>query len=248
MTFVLLPPEIVESLADDAETLALIHSSELSPSMLTELRSIGFPDNLGLLPAGPSAAEAWTAMRCALDLLKADADATEFDRLAADYASIYLTSGYGVSPCESTWFDDDHLICQDAMFQLREVYRAAGLGAADWRRRSDDHFVLQLAYISHALRNAKAVGDWRGIAQVMDEHLLRWLPEFAARIAHRCDTAFYAGLAVLTAAWCEEFRDMIAEQLGEPRPSREEIELRLNPKPQAVPIPIHFVPSVGPVV
>jgi hypothetical protein len=41
---------------------------------------------------------------------------------------------------------------------------------------------------------------------------------------------------------------MIAEQLGEPRPSREEIELRLNPKPQAVPIPIHFVPSVGPVV
>jgi hypothetical protein len=127
MTFVLLPPEIVESLADDAETLALIHSSELSPSMLTELRSIGFPDNLGLLPAGPSAAEAWTAMRCALDLLKADADATEFDRLAADYASIYLTSGYGVSPCESTWFDDDHLICQDAMFQLREVYRAAGL-------------------------------------------------------------------------------------------------------------------------
>jgi TorA maturation chaperone TorD len=134
------------------------------------------------------------------------------------------------------------------MFQLREVYRAAGLGAADWRRRSDDHFVLQLAYISHALRGAKAVDDWRGIAQVMDEHLLRWLPEFAARIASRCDTAFYAGLAVLTVAWCEEFRDLVAMKLGEPRPSCEEIELRLNPKPQAVPIPIHFVPSIGPAV
>lgn len=243
-----LPPEIVESLADDAETLAWVHSRELAPSMLSELRAIGFPDNLALLPNGSRTKEAWAAMRSALGPLPPDGQEQAFDQLAADYAAIYLTAAYGVSPCESAWFDDDHLVFQDAMFQLRDIYRLAGLGAADWRRRSEDHLVLQLAYISHAVRSAVNVDDWRGIARVMDEHLLRWLPEFAARIAHRCETAFYAGLAVLTIAWCDEFRDLIAAQLGEPRPSHEEIELRLKPARQADAMPLNFMPGIGPTV
>ena len=34
----------------------------------------------------------------------------------------------------------------------------------------------------------------------MDEHLLRWLPSFAQRVAVRCDTAYFAALALLTVA------------------------------------------------
>jgi TorA maturation chaperone TorD len=248
MRHALLQSRIGESLADDAEMLAWIHSREIAPSMLLELRAIGFPDNLALLPNGSRAKEAWTAMRSAIGPLPQDGQEQAFDQLAADYAAIYLTAAYGVSPCESAWFDDDHLVCQDAMFQLREIYRAAGLCAADWRRRPDDHLVLQLAYISHAVRSVKNLDDWRGIARVMDEHLLRWLPEFAARIAHRCETAFYAGLAVLTIAWCDEFRDLIAAQLDEPRPSREEIELRLQPARHADAVPLNFMPGIGPTV
>ena len=49
------PPSIREmatALAEDAEALAALHDRELSAEMLAALRDIGFPSNLGLLPAG----------------------------------------------------------------------------------------------------------------------------------------------------------------------------------------------------
>jgi TorA maturation chaperone TorD len=71
------------------------------------------------------------------------------DELAADYAAIYLNNSLGASPYESVWLSDDHLACAAPMFELRELYAAAGLRAADWRSRFDDHFVLQLQYLQH---------------------------------------------------------------------------------------------------
>jgi TorA maturation chaperone TorD len=244
----LLPADIAEALSEDAETLALIHDRELTPELLKGLRATGFPGNLVLLPSTDGARKAWQAMTAALEQMPAIPDRAELDGLDADFAAIYLTAAYGVSPCESTWIDEDHLVCQEAMFQLRGIYQAAGLAAKDWRRRSDDHLVLQLAYIAHALRCAAGVEDWRSIGKIMDEHLLRWLPDFASRTAMRCETAFYAGLAVLTNAWCEEFRDLLADALGEPRPSREEVELRMKPAAAVQAVPVAFMPGVGPTI
>jgi TorA maturation chaperone TorD len=241
--------DIAAALADDAETLALIHDRELTAAFIEELSAIGFPHNLALLPADARAQETWRFMAAALADLTARLDATEIDHLAADFAAIYLVSSYGASPCESTWIDEDHLLCQDTMFQLRKIYRAAGLAAADWRRRPDDHLVLQLAYLAHAMRHAGSNDDdWRAIARMMDEHLLRWLPDFCQRIATRCATPFYAGLAMVTNEWAEGLRNLLAAQLGEPRPSREEIELRLKPPPVVHTPPVAFVPGIGPAI
>lgn len=244
----LFSPDIVAALAEDAQTLALVHDRELTPAFLDELRAIDFPRNLVLLPASPQAQEAWRFMAAALSDLPVPLDTATLDRLAADYASIYLVSSYGASPCESTWIDEDHLLCQETMFQLREIYRVAGLAAADWRRRPDDHLVLQLAFLAHAIRRAEGIDDWRNLAKVMDEHLLRWLPDFARRIATRCETSIYAGMAMVTHEWADGLRHLLAERLGEPRPSREEIEARM--KPPAIPesAPVVFVPGVGPTV
>jgi TorA maturation chaperone TorD len=241
--------DVAAALADDAETLALIHDRELTAAFIEELSAIGFPHNLALLPADARAQETWRFMAAALADLTARLDATEIDHLAADFAAIYLVSSYGASPCESTWIDEDHLLCQDTMFQLRKIYRAAGLAAADWRRRPDDHLVLQLAYLAHAMRHAGSNDDdWRAIARMMDEHLLRWLPDFCQRIATRCATPFYAGLAMVTNEWAEGLRNLLAAQLGEPRPSREEIELRLKPPPVVHTPPVAFVPGIGPAI
>lgn len=242
------PRELAEALADDAETLAVLHDREIDPQMLKGLRTVGFPDNLALLPSTDASRKAWRLMAAAIGGLPAEFDEEELDRLAADYAAIYLTAAYGASPSESTWTDEDHLVCQEAMFQLREIHRAAGLAAADWRRRSDDHLVLQLAHLAHAFKGARQAEDWRRIAGILDEHLLRWLPDFAGRVAHRCETPFYAGLAMLTAAWVDQLRDLIADYLAERRPSREEIEKRLKPSHgiEGAVAPLTYVPGVGP--
>lgn len=244
----LFPPGIAAALADDAEMLATIHDRELAAAFIDEIRSIRFPDNLVLLPAGPQAREAWRFMGEALASLPDQLEPSDLDRLAADFASIYLVSSYGASPCESSWIDEDHLLCQDTMFQLREIYRAAELTAADWRRRPDDHLVLQFAYLAHAIRRASNEADWRAIAKMMDEHLLRWLADFCKRIATRCATPVYAGLAMVTNEWAEELRNQLASRLGESRPSRDEIDLRMKPPISNVAVPMVFVPGAGPAI
>lgn len=237
-----LPGELAQVLAEDAEAIAALHDRELTTETLAALREVGFPANLGLLPAGEQSLEAWRLMAAALE----ETSAADLDLLAADYAAIYLTGAYGASPCESVWLDDDHLACQAPMFELRKLYAEAGLAAMDWRKRPDDHLVLQLLFIAHALRRSGGVDELRRLAAMLDEHLLRWLPDFAARVAARAETPFFAVLGRLTFAWCEQLRDLLAESLGEPRPTREEIEARIKPQRRVEAAPLAYMPGAAP--
>ncbi|MBM3390745.1 MAG: dehydrogenase [Betaproteobacteria bacterium] len=242
MTAATFTAELKSALAEDAEMLAALHDRELTQETLSALRESGFPANLGLLPAGEAMREAWRLMAPAAE----EASRTPLDDLAADYAAIYLTGACGASPCESVWTDDDHLACQEAMFALRGIYAEAGLAAADWRRRPDDHLVLQLLYLAHALRRSADADALRRLAKTMDEHLLRWLPGFAERVAGRCATPFYAVLQRLTFLWCERLRDLLAEGLGEARPTRDEVEARLQPKRRVQVQPLAYMPGAAP--
>lgn len=238
--------ELVAALADDAESLAALHDRELVPAMIAALKEVDFPDNLGLLPASPIVQDAWAFMRAAIADLPAAPSQGAIDDLAAEYAAVYLTGAYGASPCESVWLDDDHLICQGPMFELRELYAAKGVATENWRLRPDDHLVVQLIYIAHALRTAQTDEDWRALADMLDNHLLRWLPDFAARVAGRAALAFYAALAALTAAWCDALRNILAAQLDEPRPTPEQIAARAARTREPEAVPVAFVPGTGP--
>jgi putative dimethyl sulfoxide reductase chaperone len=198
---------LTDAIAEDAETLAALHDRELTPAMIAALREASFPACLGLLPQTPAAVAAWEAMAAAMAELPPTAGASELDELAAEYAAIYLTGAYGASPCESVWTDEDHLTCQGAMFQWRELHAGIGLATPDWRQRPDDHLVLQLLHIAHLARRTTTTDFEGSLAQILDEHTLRWLPQFAARVAARSTSPFYGALAVLTAAWLETVRN-----------------------------------------
>lgn len=236
--------DFADALADDAESLAALHDRELDAGMIDALRHVGFPANLGLLPGNERAEEAWRFMAAAIAELPAAPAAATLDELAAEYAAIYLTGAHGASPCESVWLDDERLTCQAPMFALRDLYAAAGLAGADWRTRPDDHLVLQLLYVAHALRAANDGAARRALATMLDEHLLRWLPDFAARVAARAALPFHAALAALTATWLDGLRDALADVLGEPRPSAQEVAVRATKPPQAE--PLKYMPGTGP--
>lgn len=230
--------------ADDVMTLASLHHVEIDDVLLLDLVAQDFPDALGLKLTQPRSREAMAFMRQALAELPAPLPQAMADELAADYAAIYLNHVYRASPCESVWLDDDKLLMQTPMFQVREYYWRHGLGVADWRRRSDDHLVIELLFIARLIQSAdpQALGE---AARFMDEHLLRWLPQFGERVAKRCATPFYAGAAWLTADYCEELRDLLAEVLGEARPSCEEIEERMRPLAPVQAVPVKFVPGAA---
>lgn len=238
-------PAILAAMAEDVSMLAMLHDREATPERLDVLKSCGFPSSLLLPPAASRMQSGTTLVRDALAQLKAPYPAAQLDELAADYAAIYLTHAYSASPLESVWTDADALAFQEATFRLRTQYRVHGLMVENWRRRSEDHLVVQLHFVSLLLGRV-GMGAIREVASFLDEHLLRWLPMFATRVVGRCATRFYAGVALLTDGYCDQMRDVLAEMLGEPRPA-------LQPLPQpgergsgAGNEPPPFVPGTGP--
>ncbi|OAD21328.1 anaerobic dehydrogenase-like component, partial [Candidatus Thiomargarita nelsonii] len=207
-----------QAVADDLRLLMRLHEREADSALLETLKNINFPDNLGLKLQSEAGATCCDFMRQAIKALPASIDSTVLDKLAADFAAIYLNHTLQASPCESVWFDDEALMHQEAMFQVRDWYKKYGLAAENWRMRSDDHLVLQLEFIAHLFELDK-LGE---AAPFLDEHLLRWIGHFAQRVADHCATDYYAGLSMLTAQYLEDLRDLLAAFLDEARPSAEE--------------------------
>lgn len=236
------------AIADDVQMLAALHDRELDDQLLSGLRSIGFPRNLALIPGQPTGRESVQVVEHAIAMLPNPLDDASRDALASCYAGIYLNNVYRASPFESAWTDDGGLLYQQSMFELRKIYADCGLRATNWRLRSEDHLVMQLQYIAYFVRGSHDRAQWCSFAQTLDEHLLYWLEDFAYAIAQRCEEPFYAGLAMLTLAWCDAFRDVLTEALHMPRPSKAELDARWrkNAEPEAVPIAFH--PGMGPAV
>ena len=231
--------------AEDLADLAALHDHEVDARALERLRAAADPGLLRLRLVNERSRDALLLLDQALRGLPAVVDGTLTDALAADYADIYLTYGLRAAPNESVWLDEDNLTMQAPMFEVRVLYQRHGLQAPDWRRRADDHLVHELQFLAHLM--APATGDTLGeAAAFLDEHLLLWLPDFSARVAQRCATPFYAGLAAVTAAYLDELRELLERILGQPRTPREEVEERRRRARESEPAPAAFVPGSAP--
>ncbi len=243
--------EFCSAVASDLIDLAVLHNAEPDVALIDMLKTSGFPSSLGLNLTSEPGREGLKMIEQALAGLSAPIAQETLDELATDYVDIYLNYRLRASPNESVWLDEDHLERQLPMFQVREYYRRHHVAPADWKIRTEDHLVLQLQFVARLLSEVHADNDLEPVqeaARFMDEHLLRWIMEFATRVANRCATGYFAALALLTGAYCEELRDTLVELLGEPRPSAEEIEKRLAPPQTAQVIPMQYLPGVGPSV
>lgn len=228
----------------DLMNLAQLHDRELDRETLASLQGDRFPQGLAFRLDGPRGTEVVETLSAVI--AEMSPGGAELDDLAADFASIYLTHAFGASPCESVWLDDDGLTMQQPMFEVRDAYARMGLTAPDWRMRPDDHLVFQLQFISVLFDHdgPSAIAD---AARFMDDHLLRWLPDFAARVAQRAETPFYAGMTMLTSVYVDELRDVLAQILGEPRPTAEQVEQRNRVVNEvALPMPNAYVPGSAP--
>ncbi len=239
-----------QRVAEDLALLATLHDYEPDTALVKALTKLDFPYCLTLLSTDGPGVEAQTLMRATLvdigALLKTENNI--LDELAADYASIYLNHSISASPLESVWLDEDSLMCQTSMFQVRNWYESYELGIPDWRIRPDDHLVYQLQFMAALLNLDDTMQTLEKLATFMDEHLLRWLGNFSERVMVRCETSYFANNAVITATYSEKLRDLLADILNQPRPSRDEIDARMQPKPAAKEVAVSFMPGMGPAV
>jgi len=240
--------ELRTAVAEDLSLLSMLHDVEPSKELLSQLCKDGISQLLGFRLKSEKGLKSLGFFDQALKSLPENIDNKAMDELAADYASIYLNYGIKASPEESVWVDEESLACQISMFQVRGYYERHGLGVEDWRKRPDDHLVLELQFLQFLFETGSGFEAIREVAQFMDEHLLRWLMQFANRVSTRCDIAYFAGAALVTAYYCEELRDLLATILDEPRPSSEDIEERMKSTQGQEEMPQQYVPGIGPAV
>ena len=238
---------LTQAVSDDLALLSALQATELEVQTLAELKNLGFPAGLGLNLRSEKATSILNHLESVVTNWPEKPDSAYLDDLAADFAAIYLNGQFGASPHESYWLDEDHLVMQKPMFEVRELYQAHGMAVENWRSRADDHIVIELNFLAEIIK----AGDQNNLnvaATFLDEHLLRWVDQFAGRVASHSESDFYTGLTLLTAVYCDELRDLLAVMLDEPRPDPAEIELKMREKQkEAIKVaPPQFGPGSGP--
>lgn len=203
------------------DLLVRLHDREADADFLEGLKQHGIAEWLGQTLSSPEGQKAAAHLG---EALEASADP---DLLAAEFADIYLTHGYRVSPSGSVWMTEDHLERQMPMFDVREWYEHYDITVPNWRVRADDHLVHELQFVSFLCAHGNGVAA-QDAASFLDYHVLPWLPEFCRQARKRTEQPLYAALMELTLAVLEELRTMLEGITGTTR----HIRLAAPPKAQ----------------
>lgn len=235
---------VCSAAARDLGLLAVLSDREPTAELLESLRSVPVANWFGFNASSELATSARELLGAALEAMPSPVDKATCDELAVDFANIYLLHGYRAPPTESPWLDEDHLERQEPMFKLAEWYKRHGLKADNRQIRTEDHLVMQLQFLAHLMAQQDLPADARmeETAQFLDAHLLRWVGDFAKRVAARCQTPYFCGVVTVTHGYLEDLRDHLAECIDLPRPVEEK-----RPRAQVVvDEPVRYVPGVAP--
>lgn len=126
-------------------------------------------------------------------------------------------------PWESVYREAGNRLFTDSTREVRAAFRAHGLEFEKKNREPDDHIGLMLSFLAVlAGREAEAVeaGDeetarslQKDQADFIDNHVLTFVDEWAAAMAEKSDSDFYAGMALLACGLVKERRAQLEEVL-----------------------------------
>lgn len=239
--------DFCSAIADDLNMLAALHDNEVEERLLNAMDISDFPMQLGLRITTDQALAAQRLMKQALDELSRPFDKETIDTLAADYADIYLSYNFRASPYESVWLDPENLERQAPMFEVRDWYERFNVAVPDWRIRADDHLVHQLQFLAFLFSQEDHQQNIVEIAKFMDQHLLKWLGLFAKQVADHCTTKYFAAVALLTDAYCEELREALVNVFELERQTADE-KNETQAEKEVHEAPLTYMPGMGPTI
>lgn len=124
----------------------------------------------------------------------------ELDNLLWEYTRLFV--GPYKLPCppwESVYTSPKRLLQQDAAAQVERIYKEAGL-TVNTPDVLPDHIGTELNFLAVLLQEAH-FGQTDCIdmtGRFLNEHLLRWVPEFTRDMENAADSLFYKSLARAT--------------------------------------------------
>jgi TorA maturation chaperone TorD len=130
------------------------------------------------------------------------------DSLRSMYTRLFLGPGeLDAPPWESIYVSKRQLLFQESTLHVRNTYRSQGFLPADYPRVADDHIALECAFMAQLGSRASDAcreGDLPryGVAleasgQFLKDHLLVWVPDYAADMAKSPGSGFYQAMTEL---------------------------------------------------
>lgn len=115
-------------------------------------------------------------------------------RLDIEFTRLFGGAGgaHAVSPYESAYVGDTGRLYQKPAGDMALSLRQFNLSVSAAFREPPDHLSIELAMLARLTRQGTAVD---AIAALLDDHLLGWVPAFAAECRDADSTGFYAGAA-----------------------------------------------------
>ena len=135
-------------------------------------------------------------------------------------------------PWESVYVSGERLLFQLHTLTVRQAYLKYGLLPERFLREADDHLALELEFMGHLSRLAEAYarrgreagdsaedvkGELNRVLKdqkaFLEQHLLKWVPLFAADVWQGAETDFYKGVAMILEGFVELDHALVAELL-----------------------------------
>lgn len=125
-----------------------------------------------------------------------------------DYMRLFaITERLPLAPWESFYGNDERLLFQESMLDVRNWYARFGLELVNAGHEPDDHIGLELLFVAHLaqlglaaleagndLEFEQALAAQRGF---LSKHLLLWAPLWCEQMLEYARTDFYRGLALV---------------------------------------------------
>jgi anaerobic sulfite reductase subunit A len=143
--------------------------------------------------------------------------------LALEYARIFLGAGGQDSafPFESVYSTPERLLMQEARDRVLEQYRQEGLDRATHFHEPEDHIALELEFMAYLCQQAALAfnNEHRPTAthylakqkSFLEQHLLRWVPEFCHDVTRLAQLDFYRAGARITVSFLRMEEDILGK-------------------------------------
>jgi len=141
-------------------------------------------------------------------------------RVQQDYVCLFSgAENILAPPYESVFLSENNLIFEKQTLEVRIVYEQFGLKVPLRDEIPDDHLSYELQFIAtmcDMIINAINKKDIKAIISLvndcqrfLDDHLLKWISAFTARVAEHAKTDFYRGMSLMTLVTVKDFRQYL---------------------------------------
>jgi TorA maturation chaperone TorD len=150
-----------------------------------------------------------------------------FDHLHWDYTRMFVGPfELPAPPWESVYVTKDRLLFQESTMRVRREYGKFGFESSEFNTEADDHIGLELDFMYHLNKMCMTSieeSENSSLDKVkkllveqqnfLDEHLLRFVSEFAEKIVDSADTRFYVGMAKILKHFLKVDSEVLKELL-----------------------------------